>query len=338
MVSEGAMNGRGLDRVRGRVRGRVWAGLVAGVMVLSLGALAGGVWARQPSAGSGAGATSRPGQDLRRGDAQQRVRLPEGVRVLRDLAYVEGGSRAQRLDLYLPAPRADKSPVPVMVWFHGGGWTSGSKDRPGAAMWLLARGYAVASVEYRFATEAVYPAQAHDAKAAVRYLRARAAEHGLDAERFVAGGTSAGGHLALVLGLSAGVKELEGTLGHPEQDSSVRAVLNMYGPTDLREEVVGRAAPVVTLLGGAPGERPELARLASPVAFVSERSVPVITLHGEADRTVPVELARRLDAAMSRAGAKHRLIVLSNAGHGGPQFGAPEHTAVVERFLADAIE
>jgi acetyl esterase/lipase len=126
------------------------------------------------------------------------------------LEYGKVNGRALRLDLYLPE-KADK-PLPLIIWIHGGAWLAGSKDGPSPALRFTANGYAVAQVGYRLSQEAKFPAQIHDCKAAVRWLRANAARHDLDPSKFVAWGSSAsaGGHLVALLGTSGGVAELEG--------------------------------------------------------------------------------------------------------------------------------
>lgn len=150
-----------------------------------------------------------------------------------DLSYVNDGNNAHKLDLYVPNGAA--SPVPLIVFIHGGGWQSGDKQLgPNSYPLRYARsGYAVASINYRLSDEAIFPAQIYDTKAAIRWLRANAAQYNLDATRIGAWGPSAGGHLASLLGTSNDVTDLEGTLGGNTQHSSrVQAVVDWYGPID----------------------------------------------------------------------------------------------------------
>ena len=130
--------------------------------------------------------------------------------VFSDLEYARVGEKSLLLDLYLP-PEGE-SPWPVIVWIHGGAWRTGNRADP-PALFLVERGYAVASISYRLSREAIFPAQIHDCKAAIRWLRARAGEYDLDPARIGVWGASAGGHLAALLGTSGGVERLEGTVG-----------------------------------------------------------------------------------------------------------------------------
>ena len=136
--------------------------------------------------------------------------LPPGVQVHRDLEYIPGGHARNKLDLYLPA-KADHA-LPVIVWIHGGGWPGGSKEGCPAVP-FVAKGYAVASINYRLSQHAVFPAQIEDCKAAIRWLRANAEKYDLDPKRIGVWGASAGGHLVALLGTSGGERELEGKAG-----------------------------------------------------------------------------------------------------------------------------
>jgi len=173
--------------------------------------------------------------------------------------------------------------------------------RPCRAMYLANEGYAVASIEYRYAQEAVFPAQIHDCKAALRWLRANAASYGLDASRVVVAGGSAGALLAVLLGCSAGHPELEGDLGdHAGESVAVDGILNWFGPMDLalrgrtNPARHGPDGPSWKLLGGDVGG--ELEALASPSTHADEQSPPLLTIHGTADIAVlPIQATRICD-------------------------------------------
>jgi len=242
-----------------------------------------------------------------------------GVKVLRDVQYAQADQTRLLLDLYLPEKPAGA--LPVIVWVHGGGWRAGDKQ-PCPAVPFVKAGYAVASINYRLTGIRNYPAQIHDCKAAIRWLRAKAGEHGLDGERIGAWGASAGGHLVALLGTSGGVKELEGELGNAEQSSRVQCVVDFFGPTDLTRllklprAVPAKDAPELKLLGGTPEEQAELARLANPITFVDAEDPPFLIVHGDQDRLVPVSQSQLLHDALTKAGVPSALEVVKGAGHG----------------------
>jgi acetyl esterase/lipase len=217
----------------------------------------------------------------------------------------------------------------VVVFIHGGGWQGGSKAAGKAWLQsLVASGnYAGASIGYRLSGEARWPAPIHDAKAAIRWLRAHAAELGLDARHIGAVGVSAGGTIAVLLGVAGDVAELEGAVGqHVGVDSRVQAVANLYGRINfLAEPESARAAPdqavalnqrLKQLFGGTLEEKRDVARAASPVTHVSAGDAPVLTLHGTADALVPIAQAEELDVALRRAGVEHRFVRMVGFGHG----------------------
>jgi acetyl esterase/lipase len=270
-------------------------------------------------------------------------RIPEAVRLLSDLEYARAGGRSLPLDLYLP--RNAQGPVPVLVWIHGGGWSAGSKVG-GPGVRLALRGYAVASVEYRLSGEAIFPAQIEDCKAAVRWLRANAARYNLDPGRIAAWGSSAGGHLAALLGTSGGVKELEGAaLGNPDQSSRVQAVVDFFGPTDLLQmdaqaarnpAVASRIkhddpkSPESRLVGGPIQDSREKAARANPIAYVTSDDPPFLIMHGDQDPLVPTAQSEILHRALRAAGVDATFHVVKDAGHG---FGGPEINRMVDEFL-----
>jgi acetyl esterase/lipase len=258
-----------------------------------------------------------------------------GVEVMRDIEYDRAGDKKLLLDVYLPEQELDE-PLPVIVWIHGGGWQGGDKGEC-PALWLVEKGYAAVSISYRFTDQAHFPAQIHDCKSAIRWIRANAAKYGLDPERIGVWGSSAGGHLAALLGASGDVKELEGSGANAEQSSRVQAVCDFFGPTDflkLRahpEEVEPELQSVVTgLLGGPIEENKERAAQASPVTYVSKDDPPFLIMHGSDDRIVPVSQSQSLYDALKKAGVEVTLHVVEGAGHG---FDGPEIRKMVEEFF-----
>jgi acetyl esterase/lipase len=229
------------------------------------------------------------------------------------------------------------SPQPLILWFHGGGWRGGSRMDPSPALAFFDSGYAVANVSYRLSTQAQWPAQLHDAKAAVRWLRVHADSLGLDTARFVAWGTSAGGHLAAMLGLTTGADSLDGTVGdYPGVSAAVRAVVSYHGATNFLEphpQRWKRGSSVGQLLGCAVADCRERARLASPVTHATPGDAPFFIVHGTADSTVPFRQSVALDSVLRLAGVPVELVTLPGAGHGGPGFVSAEMRARISAFL-----
>jgi acetyl esterase/lipase len=255
-------------------------------------------------------------------------KLPEGIKVLRDLEYARGGHERNKLDLYLPE-KADH-PLPLIVWIHGGGWQTGSKERcPGVP--LTAKGYAVASINYRFSQDAIFPAQIEDCKAAIRWLRANAKKYNLDPDHIGVWGGSAGGHLVALLGTTGAVKELEGSGGNLEQSSRVQAVIDWYGPANFL--TIGPKSTRSNLIGGDPQQNKEKAAKASPVTYVSRNAAPFLIMHGDKDDTVPISQSEELAEALKNVGAEVTFVVVPGASHGGRQFTDPENMKRIEDFF-----
>ena len=266
---------------------------------------------------------------------------PQGIEAKRDIAYADTENPRQRLDLYLPKKRASDKPLPVIVFIHGGGWKGG--DKAGGisqvGRFVSSGNFAGVSVGYRLTGEAQWPAQIHDCKAAIRWIKGHAKELGLDASKIAVWGSSAGGHLVSFLGTSGDVKSLEGTLGkHTDQDSKVTCVVNFFGPENFLTMVTQKSTvdrttadyPEALLLGGRVQEKQEAAKEASPVTHISPGDAPVLTAHGTEDPLVPFEQATELDAALKKAGVESLLITMTNGGHG---FRSPELDQRLQQFF-----
>ncbi len=241
-----------------------------------------------------------------------------GVKELRDIPYVENGHTRQKLNLFLPEKKSD-TPLPVIVVIHGGGWVAGERGGAAAGGDMLARGCAVASIGYRLAGDAPFPAQIEDCKAAIRWLRAHAKDYHLDPDRFAAHGSSAGGHLAALLGTSGGVKEFD-VGAHLEQSSRVQAVSDFCGPTDLVKFVEtkgyeGTSSVVAKLLGGPLAEKRDLAERANPITHLTKDAPPFFIIHGDRDNTVPINQSELLFEALKKAGIGVRFHTFHGAGH-----------------------
>ncbi len=260
------------------------------------------------------------------------------LRSIRDIEYARAGDPGLKLDLHLPG----KSPrSPLIVWVHGGAWRSGSKASMPLGK-LVEEGYAVASVDYRLSTQAKFPAQIHDIKAAIRFLRGHGGEWRLSVKQILIAGDSAGGHLAAVVGVSNRSSELEGTVGNDlAQSSDVQGIMSFYGGANLTT-ILKQSTPhglsvrvpaLDLLLGGHPDAVPALARLASPVFHVDEKDPPLLLLHGDQDPQMPVNQALELLGAYQKVRAPVQLEVVHGAAHGGAMFYDEEPLKVVRKFL-----
>jgi acetyl esterase/lipase len=253
-----------------------------------------------------------------------------------DLVYTRVGDQEMKLDLARPGD--GEGPFPAVVVIHGGAWRAGDKASNRQVLERLARrGYVAISPQYRFCPKEIFPAQVHDVKAAVRWLKAHADDYRVDPDHVGAMGFSAGGHLALMLGVTGPDDGLEGDVpavgdgGGP--DSRVRAVVNYFGPTDLlAPDLPDVSKPLVRdFLGGAPRDKEELAKRASPITFVTKDDPPVLTFQGTKDPLVPHTQATKLADALTAAGVRGRVELIVGGGHG--DWGRAE----IERTLDDSI-
>jgi acetyl esterase/lipase len=247
-------------------------------------------------------------------------------RVLKDIAFL-GSDRAEKLDVYLPAGETEGKRRPALVWIHGGGWTGGTKNEARAANvcgTAADAGYVAVSIDYRLG-DGAWPTHLFDCKNAVRFLRANAAHYGVDPERIAVAGGSAGGHLALMVGLTTGKAGLEPEAPYPGISSAVRCVVNFYGIANqlTRQETAKDGTPtgkartlaIAKRIFGASTDDAEVLRVASPVTHLSKSSPPILTFHGRADATVDYLQAEELDRVAKERGARHELRLIDGAGH-----------------------
>lgn len=251
------------------------------------------------------------------------------VRVSTDVAFL-AADRKEKLDVYLPAEAAPGQRRPALVWIHGGGWTGGTKNEARAknvCTTAAEAGYVAVSIDYQLGAGA-WPTNLFDCKNAVRFLRANAARYGVDPDRIAVAGGSAGGHLALMVALTAGKPGLEPTgdaTPYAGVSSAVRCVANFYGITNIltRRETDKQGNPTEarrTLAGAisvhrATSETDPVLTLSSPVTHVARNSPPMLTLHGRADATVDYLQAEELHRVARERGASHELLLLDGVGH-----------------------
>lgn len=265
-----------------------------------------------------------------------------------DIAYADA-SPFQKLDIYYPTE--GEGPYPVIVSIHGGGYCTGDKLGSDALVaWQgLKRGYAVVAINYRLSTEAVFPAQINDCKAAIRFIKAHAEEYDLDPDHIGVWGSSAGGTLAAMLGASAGVAELEDlSQGNPSQSDRVQAVVDWCGPMDLltmdiqfsESGVAGYPTNIPTsygskYLGRLVTEVPELAEKANPATYITPDDPPVFIQHGTLDDWVPVQQSLVYAEQLKKVLGEERVVleIIPGAAHGGTPFNNEANVSKVLDFL-----
>ena len=259
--------------------------------------------------------------------------LADGGTFFRDVVYAAPwGFRPLMLDVRLP--KGD-GPFPLIVFVHGGAWATNGPTITNKIYRKMdmfnrftAAGFAVARISYRLTNEAQFPAQLHDCKSAIRFLRKNAELLHIDPKRIAAFGDSAGGHLVAMLGLTGNNPELEGKIGTTEGSSAVSCVINWFGPTDLitmgeDKRALGNAwgdsdladSPESLLLGGAPPLNLEKAKAASPITYVHKQAPPMLMQYGDADRLVPLAQGEVLFNALKAVGVDVTFQIIKGADH-----------------------
>ena len=238
-----------------------------------------------------------------------RDRQPGRVSVEESVVFGTGGGRALHCDVFLPPEHGLGRTAILLV--HGGGWVSGDRTQLRGYGILLARlGFVCIASEYRLSGEAIWPAQIHDVKAAVRWVRAHAEHYGIDPDKIAVSGNSAGAHLALMLaGLADG--QLEGDGGNAGVSTRVAACVAIYPPTELRVE--HPSDPVGLLLGGKVAT--EVEDEASPLTYVTADFPPTMLVHGNADEVVPVDASFAMYHGLNKAGAAVELHIYDGVAH-----------------------
>ncbi len=256
--------------------------------------------------------------------------FPAGTVTHADLPYAGDTLKKHLLDIYLPANAGPKTPL--VIWLHGGAWMLNDKYADMGYMKqtireFLAHGYALASIDYRHSTTAVFPAQLQDCNLGVQYLYDHAAEYRLDRNRFALIGFSAGGHLASLLAVSKnnGIKDFYAP--GAKSTFSIKCVLDFYGPSDFvvlggfpDTSINNARNPVSILLGALPVDRPDLAKRASPVTYIDKNDPPFFIVQGEKDESVPNTQSKYMSSWLTLAGVKNELVMVPNAPHYGPMF------------------
>lgn len=252
--------------------------------------------------------------------------------------FAQVGDQTLKLDLYLPTG----TPKGVIVWVHGGAWRAGSRANP-SLKGMTAHGWAIASVDYRLSGIAPFPAQSHDVKAAIRSLRAHAKELGIPTTPFVVSGSSAGGHLAAIIGVTNNSIPHEGTVGgNLDQDSSIQAIVDLYGASNLTtilkqstpHGLTVRQPALDLFIGGQPEDVPATAKLASPVFHVDAHDPPLYLSHGDQDPQMPINQAHELHGVYKSHNLPVHFEVKHGSAHGGPAFKDEAELARIDAFLS----
>src|SRR6478735_1744894 len=269
--------------------------------------------------------------------------FPTGTILHGNIPYNNDTLQKHLLDIYLPANAKGK--LPLVIFIHGGGWLSNDKYADMGYMKktvaeIVSSGFALASIDYRFSTQAVFPAQIQDCNRAVSFLYDNADKYGFDKKRFAVMGFSAGGHLASLLGLSKNNNVKKFFMPGTNRSFNIKAVVDFYGPAELilfpgsNDE----KSPESILIGAAPLARPDLAKAASPVTYVDKNDPPFLIIHGEKDELVSPKQSQLLSSWLNVVGVQNQLIIVKGAPHFGVMFDTDDVRNKVMGFLKKELK
>jgi acetyl esterase/lipase len=264
--------------------------------------------------------------------------FPTGTVIHDNVPYNNDADPRHSLDLYLPANANGQ--LPLVIFIHGGGWISNDKYADMGYMKktiaeIVRSGFALASIDYRLATQAAFPALIQDCNRAASFLYDNANKYGLDQTRFAVMGFSAGGHLASLMGLSKNNNVAAFFMPNTSKQFHFQAVVDFYGPSELTslKSSEDPKSPEATLLGAAPLARPDLAKVASPVTYVDKNDPPFLIIHGEKDDIVSNKQSKLLHAWLDVVGVPNELIIVKDAPHFGAMYDVDEIRDQVIGFL-----
>lgn len=270
-------------------------------------------------------------------------RMPRGTVIHGNIPYNNDTLKKHLLDIYLPADVKGK--LPLVVFVHGGGWIGNDKYADMGYMTntinaMLENGFAIASIDYRFAQNAVFPAILQDCNKAVSFLYDNADKYRLDKNRIALMGFSAGGHLASLMGTSQNNKVDNLYFPASYRPFKYKAVVDFYGPTDLtllpgNED---EKSPEGILIGAKPLERPDLAKAASPITYIDKNDPPFLIFHGEKDNIVSNKQSKLFSAWLKYYGVKNELTIVKDAPHFGKMYDTEELKTKVIEFLKEALK
>lgn len=265
--------------------------------------------------------------------------VPEGVVFERNVEYSNPDD--QHLQMNIARPKTGDGPFPAVLCVHGGGFRAGSREGyNGLCLTLAQHGFVAVTMSYRLAPKFQFPAAVHDSKAAVRWLRASAVKLNIDPERIGVTGSSAGGHLAQFLGVTAGVKEFEGS-ENPGFSSAVTCVVNVYGPSDFTKSY-GKSVDAHEVLPLWLGGNLETARprhiQSSPLNWVTPAAAPTLIIHGTEDKYVAYEQAIWMRDRLTSSGVEVELLTMEGAGHGFSGLVAEKADQALIRFFETKLK
>lgn len=265
-------------------------------------------------------------------------RLPQGTVIHNNIPYNNDTIKNHLLDIYLPGKVSGK--CPILVFIHGGAWNHNDKYADMGYMGntlsaILNEGIAIVSINYRWSTQAVFPAQIQDCNRAVSFLFDNAEKYGLDKNRIALMGFSAGGHLASLQGLSKNNEVVKFFMPGSSRKFNFKAVVDFYGPAELiaLKNSEDPKSPESMLLGAAPLDRPDLAKIASPATYVDKNDPPFLIIHGEKDESVPTQQSRLLSGWLTVNSVKNEVVIVKDAPHYGVMFDVEEIRSKVVQFL-----
>lgn len=268
--------------------------------------------------------------------------FPEGTELHGNIPYANDTLKKHLLDIYLPPNATGK--VPLVIWVHGGGWMVNDKYADMGYMKqtiaeIINQGYALASIDHRWSSQAIFPAQVIDINAGISFLHDHAEEYGFDTDRFALMGFSSGGHLASMTGLSKN-DQIDGFF-MPETSKSFnfKAVVDFYGPMDLTlfPGAIDPKSPESLLIGATPINRPDLAKIASPITYIDKNDPPFLIIHGGKDESVDPRQSQLLSSWLTIKGVPNELIIVPNAPHFGAIFDSDEVRVKVMEFLKNEL-
>ena len=274
--------------------------------------------------------------------------FPKGTIMYSNLPYANDTLKKHLLDIYLPSNAGRNTPL--IVWIHGGAWMVNDKYADMGYMKntvkaFIDSGYALASIDYRFSTDAVFPAQIQDCNQALEYLYQHAEQYKIDRNRIAVIGFSAGGHLASLMALSNNNTVKEFYTDGIKTNFRIKCAIDFYGPSDFvvlagspDTSINNARNPVAILLGALPLERPDLAKRASPVTYVDKNDPPFFIVQGEKDQSVPYTQSKLLSSWLTITGVENQLIIVPDAPHFGEMFDADYIRKRIFNFLSTYLK